>query len=45
MGKVLIHTTWGSTDPTRAGLAIVCAMSAETEGMDVTLFLFHRYAS
>jgi uncharacterized protein involved in oxidation of intracellular sulfur len=41
MEKVLIHTTWGPTDPTRAGLAIVCAMTAETEDLDVTLFLFH----
>lgn len=41
MDKILIHTTWGPTDPTRAGLAVVCAMSAETEGLDVNLFLFH----
>ena len=41
MDKVLIQTTWGPTDPTRSGLAIVCAMSAEVEGRDVTVFLFH----
>ncbi len=41
MEKLLIHTTWGPTDPTRAGLAIICAMTAENEGVDVTLFLFH----
>lgn len=29
MDKILIHTTWGATDPTRAGLAMVCAMSAQ----------------
>ncbi len=41
MDKVLIHTTWGPTDPTRAGLAFVYAMTAETEGLDVAVFLFH----
>ena len=41
MEKVLIHTTWGPTDPTRAGLAITCAMMSQAEGMDVSLFLFH----
>lgn len=41
MEKVLIHTTWGPTDPTRAGLAVTCAMMSEAEGMDVALFLFH----
>ncbi len=41
MEKVLIHTTWGPTDPTRAGLALTCAVMAEAEGFDVTLFLFH----
>ncbi len=41
MDKVLIHTTWGPTDPTRAGLAFACAMVAKSEGLDVTMFLFH----
>lgn len=41
MEKVLIHTSWGPTDPTRAGLALTCAVTAEAEGCDVTLFLFH----
>jgi predicted peroxiredoxin len=41
MEKVLVHTTWGPTDPTRAGLAFTCAMMAEAEGLDVTMFLFH----
>ncbi len=41
MDKVLIHTTWGPTDPTRAGLAVTCALMSEAEGLDVTMFLFH----
>ncbi len=41
MDKVLIHTTWGPTDPTRAGLAFAYAMVAETQGLDMTMFLFH----
>lgn len=41
MEKILIHTTWGPTDPTRAGLAVTCAMMSEAEGLDVTMFLFH----
>jgi len=41
MDKVLIHTTWGPTDPTRAGLAFTCAVVAEAEGLDVSMFLFH----
>ncbi len=41
MDKVLVHTTWGPTDPTRAGLAFAYAMKAHSEGMDVTIFLFH----
>jgi predicted peroxiredoxin len=41
MDKVLIQTTWGPTDPTRAGFAITCAVMAEAEGMDVAVFLFH----
>ncbi len=41
MNKVLVHTTWGPTDPTRAGLAFAYAMKAKTEGLDVTMFLFH----
>ncbi len=41
MEKVLIHTSWGPTDPTRAGLAFTCAVMSEAEGLDVTVFLFH----
>jgi len=41
MEKVLVHTTWGPTDPTRAGLAFAYAMMATKQGMEVTLFLFH----
>ncbi len=41
MEKVLVHTTWGPTDPTRAGLALGYAMVAKKQGMDVVLFLFH----
>jgi len=41
MDKVLIHTSWGPTDPTRAGLACTCAVMAEAEDLEVTLFLFH----
>ena len=41
MEKALVYTTWGPTDPTRAGLALTYAMTAETQGMDVCLFLFH----
>ncbi len=41
MDKVLIHTSWGPTDPTRAGLAFACAMVSDLQGLDVSLFLFH----
>jgi predicted peroxiredoxin len=41
MDKVLVHTTWGPTDPTRAGIAFTYAMAAKAEDMDVTMFLFH----
>ena len=41
MEKVLVHTTWGPTDPTRAGLAFAYAMTAKKQGMDVVMFLFH----
>jgi uncharacterized protein len=41
MEKVLVHTTWGPTDPTRAGLAFAYAMVARKQGLDVTMFLFH----
>ena len=41
MEKVLVHTTWGPTDPTRAGLAFAYAMVAKKQGMDVNMFLFH----
>ena len=41
MDKVLIHTTWGPTDPTRAGLAFACAMVSDLQGLDVNMFLFH----
>ena len=41
MEKVLVHTTWGPTDPTRAGLAFAYAMVAKAEDVDVTMFLFH----
>ena len=41
MDKVLVHTTWGFTDPTRAGLAFAYAMTAKKQGVDVILFLFH----
>ncbi len=41
MEKVLVHTSWGPTDPTRAGLAFTYAMAAKADGLDVTMFLFH----
>lgn len=41
MEKLLIFTTWGPTDPTRAGLAFAYAMVAKKQGLDVCLFLFH----
>ena len=41
MDKILIQTTWGPTDPTRAGLACTCAVMSEAEGLDVAMFLFH----
>lgn len=41
MEKHLVHTTWGPTDPTRAGLAFAYAMVAKSEDIDVTMFLFH----
>jgi len=41
MDKVLIHTSWGPTDPTRAGLAFACAMVSDLQDLDVTMFLFH----
>ena len=41
MEKVLVHTTWGPTDPTRAGIAFAYAMVAKAEDVDVTVFLFH----
>ena len=41
METVLIHTTWGPTDPTRAGLAFAYAMAAKKQGAEVELFLFH----
>ena len=31
MEKVLVHTTWGPTDPTRAGLAFAYAMTAKKQ--------------
>ncbi len=40
MEKLLVHTSWGPTDPTRAGLAFTCAMSAKSMDLDVTMFLF-----
>ncbi len=41
MEKVLIHTSWGPTDPTRAGLAFASAMVSHLQGLDVSMFLFH----
>ena len=41
MSKLLISTTWGPTDPTRAGLAFTYAMVAHKKGEEVELFLFH----
>lgn len=41
MDKVLIHTSWGPSDPTRAGLAFACAMVSNLQGLDVSIFLFH----
>ncbi|MDO8661242.1 MAG: DsrE family protein, partial [Candidatus Woesearchaeota archaeon] len=41
MSSFLVHTTWGPTDPTRAGLAFTAAMTAKKQGHDVVLFLFH----
>lgn len=41
MEKVLVHTTWGPTDPTRAGLAFGYAMTTKKQGADVVMFLFH----
>ncbi len=41
MDKVLIHTSWGPTDPTRAGLAFACAMVSDLQGLEVSMFLFH----
>ncbi|MCH8003006.1 MAG: DsrE family protein [Nanoarchaeota archaeon] len=41
MEKVLVHTTWGPTDPTRAGLAFAYAMVSKKQGAEVEMFLFH----
>ena len=41
MEKLLVSTTWGLTDPTRAGLAFATAMTAKMKGGEVILFLFH----
>jgi uncharacterized protein len=41
MEKILVYTTWGPTDPTRAGLAFAYAVTAKKQGQDVELFLFH----
>ena len=41
MAKILIHTSWGPSDPTRAGLAFASAMVSSLQGHDVSLFLFH----
>ena len=41
MEKILIHTSWGPSDPTRAGLAFTSAMVSSLQGLDVSLFLFH----
>ena len=41
MEKVLVHTTWGPTDPTRAGLAFAYAMVSKKQGAEVEIFLFH----
>ncbi len=41
METILVHTTWGPTDPTRAGLAFAYAMKAKSEDLDVEMFLFH----
>ncbi len=41
MEKILVFTTWGPTDPTRAGLAFAYAMVAKKQGFDVCIFLFH----
>ena len=45
MEKILVYTTWGPTDPTRAGLAFTYAKVAKQQGNDVTLFLFHDAVS
>ncbi len=41
MERMLVSTTWGPTDPTRAGLAFAYAMIAKKQGLDVAVFLFH----
>ena len=41
MEKVLVHTTWGPTDPTRVGLAFAYAMVSKKQGAEVEMFLFH----
>ncbi len=41
MEKMCVYTTWGPTDPTRAGLAFAYAATARKQGIEVTLFLFH----
>ena len=41
MEKICVYTTWGPTDPTRAGLAFAYAAVAKKQGIEVTLFLFH----
>lgn len=45
MKKVLIHTTWGPTDPTRAGLAFTYAKVAKQNDCEVSIFLFHDAVS
>jgi predicted peroxiredoxin len=40
MEKIMVHTAWGPTDPTRAGIAFAYAMTCKKQGMDVDLFLF-----
>jgi len=45
MEKILVYSTWGPTDPTRAGLAFTFAKVAKKEGSDVVIFLFHDAVS
>lgn len=40
MEKILVHTAWGPTDPTRAGIAFAYASACKKQGMDVNVFLF-----